>query len=487
MTDIEKIGRNESCLCGSGKKYKRCCLSTANTQELLDFTWRKLRKTEGSVVDSHLMRYMKDKLPKEIIGEAIVDFYPNELPQEMDEDILFNNFFMPWLLFNWIPDDDFDIPLERYDAELTIAENYLNNYKDRLSPIEKRFIETIIKTHYSYYSVLDVVLEKSITVKDVLLGTTHLIKECEGTRQLKRGDIIFSRILTLDEQSIFIGMAPFIIPSGYHTNIIDFKKWLIKENSDEALTVTVLRNPLEFELIDCFFKIINELFNKPMPTLLNTDDELFQFSKSQFKVSITPEEAAKKLMPLTLSKKLDDFLDDVEYDKSGQIVKIKLPWLKRGNKKQKNWDNTVMGHITIKTGKLILETNSEERTKKGKAVLNKHLGDNIHFQQTLIETPEQKMKSVPEQRESNNMPTELLESPEFQKQIQEMARSHWENWFNEPIPALDDKTPREAAKTAEGKERLEALLLHYERSDANHSSIYPLHFKMHSLAFENYH
>ena len=27
---MEKIGRNESCPCGSGKKYKRCCLSQPN-------------------------------------------------------------------------------------------------------------------------------------------------------------------------------------------------------------------------------------------------------------------------------------------------------------------------------------------------------------------------------------------------------------------------------------------------------------------------
>jgi uncharacterized protein (DUF2384 family) len=33
-----------------------------------------------------------------------------------------------------------------------------------------------------------------------------------------------------------------------------------------------------------------------------------------------------------------------------------------------------------------------------------------------------------------------------------MAKEHWENWFNEPIPMLKNKTPREAAKTKEGRE-----------------------------------
>lgn len=55
--------------------------------------------------------------------------------------------------------------------------------------------------------------------------------------------------------------------------------------------------------------------------------------------------------------------------------------------------------------------------------------------------------------------------PEVQEQIKALGSQHWENWFDEPIPALENQTPREAAKTSKGRERLEALLLHYERSD----------------------
>jgi len=39
---------------------------------------------------------------------------------------------------------------------------------------------------------------------------------------------------------------------------------------------------------------------------------------------------------------------------------------------------------------------------------------------------------------------------------------HWETWLDSKIPALKNKTPRQAAKTEEGRERLEALLLDFE-------------------------
>lgn len=42
-----------------------------------------------------------------------------------------------------------------------------------------------------------------------------------------------------------------------------------------------------------------------------------------------------------------------------------------------------------------------------------------------------------------------------------MAR-HWHRWVDEPVPALNGRTPRQAAATPEGRERLEALLTDFE-------------------------
>ena len=44
-----------------------------------------------------------------------------------------------------------------------------------------------------------------------------------------------------------------------------------------------------------------------------------------------------------------------------------------------------------------------------------------------------------------------------------MIQSHWQNWINDRIPALDGKTPRQAVNTPDGKESVEALLLDAER------------------------
>jgi hypothetical protein len=484
-------GRNEQCHCGSGKKYKKCCISRSQGvfgatpvadraektdigTDIADFAWHKLRHLEGIVVDKHLMPYVhkiSEASSYDIMMIAADEFFPDNLPEGLDKELLFNHFFLPWFLFNWIPYEDFEMPKSKFDPDKTIAQNYLRSHLKHLSFQERVFIEAMNKTHHSFYTILDVKIDRLLTIKDILLGTTHDIKERQGTRYLKRGDIVFTRILHLDGQSISIGMPPYIVPANYGNRLIDFKKWLILENDGKKLTQTALHNELDFELIDCFFDIITEVYDRPPPLLKNTDGESIQFCKSYFKLTIGIEESLKKLLPLTLSKDTEALMESADCDnKSGKIKSIEFPWLKKGNKAHKSWDNTVMGNIRLEQGgRLILETNSHERSDKGKELLLKYLKTAITFQQTLIESPEQKLKSLPTSSDANQIPQDLMQSPEVQEQLKHMVKTHWDNWFTTSIPALGNKTPRAAAKTKAGREMLDALLLQYERHDLDRS------------------
>ena len=54
-------------------------------------------------------------------------------------------------------------------------------------------------------------------------------------------------------------------------------------------------------------------------------------------------------------------------------------------------------------------------------------------------------------------------TPELQALSDEMMRRHWEAWLDERVPALGNKTPRQAARTPKGRERLMALLGEFDR------------------------
>ena len=60
----------------------------------------------------------------------------------------------------------------------------------------------------------------------------------------------------------------------------------------------------------------------------------------------------------------------------------------------------------------------------------------------------------------------LMQHPEVREHLARMVASHWENWVDEKIPALGGKTPRQALRSADGRESVEALLRSFERRAA---------------------
>jgi hypothetical protein len=55
----------------------------------------------------------------------------------------------------------------------------------------------------------------------------------------------------------------------------------------------------------------------------------------------------------------------------------------------------------------------------------------------------------------------------------ELARQHWVRWLDTRVPALGNRTPRQAARTAIGRERLEALLADFAQRSTADSHIAP--------------
>lgn len=60
-------------------------------------------------------------------------------------------------------------------------------------------------------------------------------------------------------------------------------------------------------------------------------------------------------------------------------------------------------------------------------------------------------------------PADSPRPAELQAIEAELARKHWDAWLDTKVPALGNRTPRQAAKTSSGRERLEALLADYSQ------------------------
>lgn len=84
-------GRNDPCPCGSGKKYKKCCLAVA---EDADFTFRQLRQTHAAVIP-RLTEYALEALGPDLFHEAWLEFNDHQTTEPFDPESPMTVLFMP--------------------------------------------------------------------------------------------------------------------------------------------------------------------------------------------------------------------------------------------------------------------------------------------------------------------------------------------------------------------------------------------------------
>ena len=188
----------------------------------------------------------------------------------------------------------------------------------------------------------------------------------------------------------------------------------------------------------------------------------------RFALKCKPNEALEALATLALVKSADELVDDARFDRHGELVSAAFPWLQKGNSQHSGWDNTVHGQIAIEGDQLTIEVNSQERADAIKRKIARRLGKRAVFRNAVIQSSEKMLEEIAQGRAGSGVASarqsneELQALPEVQEKLREFAAQHWKTWVDIALPALQGKTPREAAKTASGRERLEAVFLQFE-------------------------
>src|SRR5690606_34897115 len=150
-----KIGRNAPCPCGSGKKYKHCCLNAAAkaleaSEELLVFR-RARRALEG--FPPRLLNFADDVYGEIAVHEAWEEFL---LGPEDDEEAEFDPMspflpvFMPWFFHHWTPDIETEVADRSLDGQSPTAE-FLRRRGERLEPMLRRYLEACLEAPFSFH------------------------------------------------------------------------------------------------------------------------------------------------------------------------------------------------------------------------------------------------------------------------------------------------------------------------------------------------
>jgi len=273
--------------------------------------------------------------------------------------------------------------------------------------------------------------------------------------------------VTVDGDSIMLGCAPYVIPAEYFNDIIDFREEVAQH--DQVIDHGTLHE-CDFELRDLYYGLREQILNPAPPQIENTDGDPLQMTKLRYTLRCTPREAVDALLTLSLEKDATELLQHGDFDGHGELLSIEFPWLRKGNTKNPEWNNTLLGHMSIDGDQLTVAVNSQSRADAIRRKLKRRLGRKAEFHNAVIESLEAVHgkgaegppgRPDPGIRESED----LMATPEAQTIIKDIAAKHWETWPDIPLPALKGETPREAANNDLGRERLEALLLSFESTD----------------------
>jgi len=443
--------------------------------EGVDAARMRVRQIEGNIVRA-LFEWIEATFDPELLDSAWLDFLPEGSTETARDHPERQGAFIPWFLFNWTP----DIELVDEDDEATGAEApdtaageedspplavlFAAEKLDELDQGQRDFLYEACQRPFGFHQVLAVEPGRSLTLKELLTGEQVVVQELTASQTLRRGEILYARTITLEGVSLMFGCAVQPLPPRHAAHILDLRDALLE--IDGRLAIEELR-ALDGPLRQMYWSQVESLRNPMLPTLSNTDGELFEPTTLRFALDATPEEALRALASLAVGQSVEDLVEAADRDATGSIVRAEIPWLKRGNRQHKGWSNTVLGQLTIEPACIGAEVNSQKRARKLRKEIEKRLAGQVRFES-------QTTKSVEELRAESahgSTPLALAERseeqrahealPEVQSLLAKQREEHWRHWLDTPLPALGGETPRQAAGS-KNRERLEALLLDFE-------------------------
>jgi hypothetical protein len=426
---MTKVGRNDPCPCGSGRKFKKCCQDKRPSTR---FT-----QADRALALAKLDRFIAEELGPED-DAAFEDFWgpladrAGELEDDWSE-------LSEAVIDSWF---SFDRPLE--DGRPAV-DHFLEIHA-RLPAGERAFLEIMRDTSMRLYEVVDAVPGVSLTLRDLIEGDQVTVRERLGSRSISRFSWVTARVVPCGasgEPEIEAGLmhVPELLHESIRTQLAAHREGFFHKNpSADARSFYKLMAP--------FFHSAwaGAILDPVVPALRNTDGEEMVVTRITFEVA---DDAALSAA-LDASAELKR-LEDTGWGWSGRNLRGEV---------------VSLGRIDLTRGALVLEANSIERGERGRRLVEAIAGGSVRHRSTTHADLANKVRDRLRAEGSGGSPPSRAD--EIPREVAEaLAQNHYARhyraWVDEPVPALDGRTPREAATDAALRARLVDLLRQLER------------------------
>jgi hypothetical protein len=483
-----KIGRNEPCPCGSGKKYKVCCgaaASDAESPQLL--AWRRLNRGVENYA-MQLLTYIAESYGPGAVAEAWGEFTLwSEEPFDLQSPHV--TLFYPWLFHVWVPmPGETDVQARCLHA-IPPSQAYLIARGKSIDPALYRYLSACLDSPFGFFEVVSVNPGQGMQMREILTETSYTVLERGASQTLQPGDTLYGMLVECDGVVLLEACAPIGIPIGLKPQIVEEREMLLADEAlerDESAADPALEGTApagradaertldreslfryDFSNRELYWELVLPLLNPAPPRVHNTDGDPLSMQRLIFAID-SPAETFAALKTLAIGHSEEELLQDAAYSADGMLQRVEFHWTKAGNSQHQEWETTLLGHIDINGTQMAAEVNSAERAAEFKRLVSERLGGKARYRVTEIQSMERLLseaRAKPRQQsaEDEQAQAALMAQPEVQAELRALMKKHYAAWVDDALPALQGKTPREAVRTKAGREKVDALIRDIER------------------------
>lgn len=231
------IGRNDLCPCGSGKKYKKCCMRKDSMVEAARMREERFFQVKTDLI-MRIREFLREQLPFSE-QHAVKQAFDRELQSVKNKERL-EYFFPVW-----------EVKFYRYQNGLTGLEWFYQTFEEKLKKEERELIETWLTLVPRLVQIVDKT-DDGVIVEDRFTGERLFMPFCETLHEAIPWGGMFSLIERLDERYYVHGLAFIEGPKGVERAYERMRQLLVET-----------KKPYEQVAFDYFFSILDELIGEP--------------------------------------------------------------------------------------------------------------------------------------------------------------------------------------------------------------------------------
>ena len=421
-----RAGRNEPCPCGSGRKYKKCHLRSDEA-----------RHAEGQ--RANLAHERDLQLSLRLAGfaaEEVGDGWEARLEQIFE---------------NKDPDSTFfALSLAVHSADAngeTLMEAYLGAHASECSPDERRWLNAQQRAWFSVWEVESVEPGRSVSLRDLLSGERRVALERSASAGLARRDALLARVVDQGDMSLLATIHQHALPPLASDDIVARAREHLGCEGDVPID-RLQDGAFSHALAQWWREAIDEFrqrYAQPRE-LRNTDDHRLLPTVDRFDV-----EPARAAEIGRLILELDGAREEAGEGNAAIYAIL------HQHDTQPAGRRTLIGAIRVEGNVMRVETNSEERADTLRQRIEAVCGTRIRHRDR-------------EHRDLSDLGTHpagpaAAPSEEQERLAAEHKARHYAEWPDIPLPALNDRTPCECARTAEGRREVDRLLKHMQNME----------------------